>query len=58
MRKQGIGAGLLLGRFVNIFGAAILLLDRIVHLHGDAAKRIAVAEEAIPKHAEVGAESA
>ena len=53
MRKQGIGAGLLIGRFVNVFSAAILFLDRVVRLHGDAAKRIAVAEEAIAKHAEI-----
>jgi len=48
---------LLLGRFVNVFSAAILFLDRVVHLYGDAAKRMVVAEQTIAKHEKVYGES-
>ena len=57
MRKQGIGAGLRLSRFVNVFGAAILLLDCVVLLDCDASKTIAVTRESVAKHAKVGGES-
>jgi hypothetical protein len=57
VRKQGIGAGLLVGGFINVFGAAIFLLDGIVHLHGNTAERIAITKEAVAKRTEVRSES-